>query len=471
MGEAEGGKIELKKNLGLVDCVSLLIGLIIGTGIFISPKGVIQETGSVGSALLVWTACGVFSIFGAISYTEMGCMIPKAGGEYEYLGAAFGDLASFLFIWSFVIIVIPASFALTALTFADYALKPLYMDCDPPYHARLAFAALAIITITFVNCISTKWVTRLQNAFNIGKLVGLFAIMGFGAYALIIGRTENFEAPFEGSSTDPGTYATAFYAGVYSYSGWSFLNYVVEEIKNPNRVLPISITMGLTAVTLIYLFVNVAYFTLLSPKDMIDSNAVAFSFVEKLLGQVSWVMSFCVALSCLGFLNGSLLSASRAIFAAARKNHMPSVLALININYRTPITSIIFMSFLSILCLLFDDVLLLLKLTMLAEYVFIGGTVVGLLYLRKKSPDVLRPIRVNLFFPIVFVAVCFGIIAMTIYLTPGDSLLCFFVILCGIPIYGLFIVMDKPKALDDKINNFTIWVQKLTMSVIATKDD
>lgn len=159
----------LKKNLGLSNCVSLLIGLIIGTGIFISPKGVIQETGSIGSSLIVWVACGVFSIFGAISYTELGCMIPKAGGEYEYLGAAFGDLASFLFIWTFLTIVIPASFALTALTFADYALKPLYLTCEPPYYARLIIAALSLITITVINCVSINWVKKITKRLQYWK--------------------------------------------------------------------------------------------------------------------------------------------------------------------------------------------------------------------------------------------------------------------------------------------------------------
>lgn len=469
----ESGKVELKKNLGLANCVSLLIGLIIGSGIFISPKGVIMETGSIGSALIIWVACGAFSIIGGISYTELGTMIPKAGGEYEYLGAAFGDLVAFLFVWGFVIIIVPASFALTALTFSDYALKPFFLDCEPPYSARLCLAAAAILAITAVNCVSVNWVNRLQNIFNVGKLAGLFAIVGFGVYALCIGRVENLKPStiFEGSSMDPGQYAVAFNAGLYSYSGWSFLNYVVEEIKDSNKTLPRSIIMGLTGVTFIYIFVNVAYFTMLNPREMIDSSAVAFSFVEKLVGPLSSVMSICVALSCLGFLNGSIFSASRTIFAAARKNHMPSVLALININYLTPITSIIFMSALSLLCLLFDDVYVLLKLTMLTEYIFIGGTVFGLMVLRKTRPEMDRPIEVNLFFPITFVIICFGIIIVIVYTSPYDSLTCLLVMLIGVPVYWIFIALEKPKSLNAKIDNFTIWIQKLTQSVIDSKED
>merc|ERR1712127_111852 len=389
----------------------------------------------------------------------------KSWRRNEYLGTAFGDLAAFLFVWSFIVIVIPASFALTSLTFADYALKPFFLDCDAPINARIMLAAVALITIALINCYSMNMVKKLQDLFNVAKLLGLFTIIGFGIYAISIGRYENLAAPFENSSTDPGRYALAFYSGVYSYSGWSFLNYVVEEIKNPNKVLPVSITFGLSAVIGIYLAVNIAYFTLLSPKEMIESSAVAFTFTEKIIGQYSWTMSVCVALSCLGFLNGSFLPASRTIFAAARKNHMPSVLALININYLTPITSILFMSFLSILCLFFDDVYILLNMTMLTEYIFIGGTVFGPLILRRTRPEMERPIRVNLLFPIFFTTICALIIGMSIHSKPTDSLLCFLVIGLGIPVYLIFVVAEKPIWLDQKINAFTIYVQKLTLSV------
>merc|ERR1712127_28273 len=393
----------------------------------------------------------------------------KSWRRNEYLGTAFGDLAAFLFVWSFIVIVIPASFALTSLTFADYALKPFFLDRDAPINARIMLAAVALITIALINCYSMNMVKKLQDLFNVAKLLGLFTIIGFGIYAISIGRYENLAAPFENSSTDPGRYALAFYSGVYSYSGWSFLNYVVEEIKNPNKVLPVSITFGLSAVIGIYLAVNIAYFTLLSPKEMIESSAVAFTFTEKIIGQYSWTMSVCVALSCLGFLNGSFLSASRTIFAAARKNHMPSVLALIHVKYLTPITSIIFLLFLSILCLFFDDVYVLLEMTILSEYIFIGGTVIGLLYLRKTRPDFDRPIKVNYIFPVVFIIICIFIIGMVIVEKPFYSLMCFATIGAGIPVYFLFVVMKKPKAVDDKINAFTLWVQKLTVSVIDVK--
>ncbi len=131
---------------------------------------------------------------------------------------------------------------------------------------------------------------------------------------------------------------------------------------------------------------------------------------------------------------------------------MPSVLALLNVNYNTPITSIVFMSVLSLLCLVFDDIQYLVQLTMLTEYIFIGSTVLGLLWLRHSQPNLERPMKVSLFFPIVFVVICFVVIAMKIWFDPKDALFCIGVIGAGIPIYWVFVLLEKPKSLDDKIS-------------------
>ncbi len=131
---------------------------------------------------------------------------------------------------------------------------------------------------------------------------------------------------------------------------------------------------------------------------------------------------------------------------------MPSVLALLNIKYNTPITSIVFMSVLSLLCLVFDDIQYLVQLTMLTEYIFIGSTVLGLIWLRHSRPDLERPMKVSLFFPIVFVLICFVVIGMKIWFDPRDAVFCISVIAAGIPVYSLFVLMKKPKSLDDKIS-------------------
>ncbi len=144
MADNHNNRIELKKNIGLFGGVSLIINVIVGSGIFVSPKGVIQEVGSIALSILIWIICGLISIFGALTYTELGCMIPKAGGEYEYLMTAFGNLLGFLFVWGQLIIIIPTANAVAALTFADYLLQPFFPDCPIPNISRISLAASAI---------------------------------------------------------------------------------------------------------------------------------------------------------------------------------------------------------------------------------------------------------------------------------------------------------------------------------------
>jgi len=144
MADNHNNRIELKKNIGLFGGVSLIINVIVGSGIFVSPKGVIQEVGSIALSILIWIICGLISIFGALTYTELGCMIPKAGGEYEYLMTAFGNSLGFLFVWGQLIIIIPTANAVAALTFADYLLQPFFPDCPIPNISRISLAASAI---------------------------------------------------------------------------------------------------------------------------------------------------------------------------------------------------------------------------------------------------------------------------------------------------------------------------------------
>jgi L-type amino acid transporter 5 len=154
MGETQSDKIQLKKTLGVFGGISVLVGVIVGSGIFVSPRGVVREAGSVGASLLIWMLCGLLSIFGAQAYSELGCMIPKAGGDYEYIMAAFGGCSGFLFVWSQLVLIIPTANAIAALTFADYILQPIYTTCSPPYASRLLIGACAVCEFIFINLLS-----------------------------------------------------------------------------------------------------------------------------------------------------------------------------------------------------------------------------------------------------------------------------------------------------------------------------
>lgn len=142
--ESDSGRIKLKKEIGLMSAVAIIVGVIVGSGIFISPKGVLMEAGSVGLSLSVWTMCGVISLVGALCYAELGTCILKSGADYAYIGEAFGHLPAFLYLWVALVIIIPTGNAITSLTFAKYILQPLFPDCDVPSTAASLLAALCV---------------------------------------------------------------------------------------------------------------------------------------------------------------------------------------------------------------------------------------------------------------------------------------------------------------------------------------
>ena len=224
---------------------------------------------------------------------------------------------------------------------------------------------------------------------------------------------------------------------------------------------------------------------MLTPNEMLNSNAVAVTFAEKIVGKYSWIISIFVALSTFGFVNSILLSTSRIIFGAARNNHMPTILAFINIKFLTPIVSVIFMSVATLICLLFQDTFVLLRIGVLAEYLFIALSVGGLLYLRRIQPDTPRPIKVSLFYPISFLIICLFIILLTLYQKPIESFVCLAIIGLGVPVFLIGVKWKKPKSVQSKLGNLecnfkfekkrilnykfldsiTVYVQKLTYSV------
>lgn len=467
-----GEGIVLKKSLTVLDCISYLISMIIGSGIFIVPNGIIRDSGSVGVALLIWILGGVFyAVFGALTYAELGCLIPKTGGEYIYLKSAFGDASGFLFIWSYALIYFPSVAAFASLLFSDYALKVFFPTCPSPDEARLILAAVAIIIITMINCMDVKLGQNFGYLFNFGKILGLLLIIGIGAYGLFLGRFESFKYPFADTSSDFTRLAIAFNAGCFSYGGWNSLNNLVGEMKNPNRTFPLSIFGGLFMVIIIYLLVNIAYLTFLSPKEMIMSNAVAFNFVEKLIGPYSWIISIFVCLSGLGFINGTIVGSSRIIFAAAKNSHMPSVFSLINLKYKSPMTAVIISGVIATLYTNLKDMDTLLNIAMLLAYLVNISCVLVLFHLRRARPYDERPFKVPLFFAVIFLVVCTILTAMICYIYSRESFMCLIFIASGIPVYYIFTKVEKPEGLQTKIDNFSIFMQKLTLSVPGDKEE
>uniref|UniRef100_A0A8C3I4C3 B(0,+)-type amino acid transporter 1 n=1 Tax=Chrysemys picta bellii TaxID=8478 RepID=A0A8C3I4C3_CHRPI len=273
------GTLRLKREVGLISAVSLIAGTMIGSGIFMSPEWVLYHMGSPAGSLIIWAACGLLVMFGALSYAELGTIIKESGGDYIYILRNFGSLPAFLFAYTSIIVVRPASMAGVSLSFAKYAVAPFYQGCSTPEVVVKCTAASCILLLTIINCLNVRLATAIMNIFTAAKLLVLLVIVIGGVVLLINGHTQSFQDAFQNTTTGIGPVGVAFYQGLWSYDGWNNLNFVTEELKKPEVNLPRAMMIAIPLVTCLYLLVNVSYFAALTPAELLSSGAVACGHV------------------------------------------------------------------------------------------------------------------------------------------------------------------------------------------------
>ncbi|OQR67340.1 b0-type amino acid transporter 1-like [Tropilaelaps mercedesae] len=392
--------------------------LVLGSGIFVSPKGVLERAGSVGLTLVVWAGCGVLSLFGSLSFAELGTIINKSGGDYIYIHECFrgyrgGSIPAFIHAWTFVLLLKPASLGIMALSFAKYLVAPFFITCaDIPSEPVKLISLVCIALVTYINCASVNLASRIQTVFTVAKLAAIFAIIVGGFYWIAMGRTENLATGFEGSSNSFSDIATAFYSGLWAYDGWNNLNYVTEELINPYVNLPRAIWIAIPLVTLCYVLVNVAYLTVLSSVEFLASEAVAVRFGNQVFGPIASLITLCVAASTFGSSNGSTFTASRISFSAAREGHQPIVLSFAHRERLTPIPALLTNGILATLLVLISDIGNLIDLFGFAAWLFYGLAASTLIVLRFTRPSESRPYKVNIFIPIITcIVACYLVVA------------------------------------------------------------
>ncbi|XP_072757909.1 b(0,+)-type amino acid transporter 1 isoform X2 [Anoplolepis gracilipes] len=395
--------VHLKRRVGLVSGVALIVGTMIGSGIFVSPSGLLLRTGSVGISFVVWTACGLLSLCGALAYAELGTMNTSSGAEYAYFMDAFGAPPAFLFSWVSTLVLKPSQMAIICLSFAQYTVEAFTVDCEPPDQVVKVVALLAIVLILLINCYSVNLATGVQNAFTAAKLMAILVVIAGGSYKLIQGNTQHLQAAFntiDGSTINFGRLATAFYTGLWAYDGWNNLNYVTEEIKNPSKNLPRSIMIGIPLVTLCYALINVSYLAVMSPSEMIESEAVAVTFGNRILGVMAWLMPLSVAISTFGSANGTLFAAGRLCFAASREGHLLNCLSYVHVRRFTPAPGLIFHSLVAGAMILSGNIDSLIDFFSFTAWIFYGGAMVALLVMRRTRPNHPRPYKCPLVIPV-----------------------------------------------------------------------
>lgn len=467
---SDGERVALKRKITLQNGVAIIVGTIIGSGIFVSPTGVFEKTNSVGVSLIVWLVSGVFSMLGALCYAELGTCITRSGGDYAYIMEAFGPLWAFVQLWVNLVVLRPTTQAIVALTFAQYAVKPFYLDCAVPENAVRLLAAVCLCLLTAVNCASVRWAMRIQGVFTAAKLLALVAIVIAGVVHIGGGNTTNFVEPFEGDYS-VGSIAIAFYSGLFAYGGWNFLNFVTEELQDPYRNLPRAIWIAMPIVTVIYFTANVAYFAVVSREELLSSPAVAVTFGNKMFGELAWAVPVFVALSTFGGVNGILFTSGRLFLVGAQEGHLPSFFSFIHIRKFTPVPSLIFTCLMSLVMLCSCDVFQLIDYFSLILWLSVAACILGLLYLRYSKPNMPRPIRVHLALPILFLICCLFLVSIPAVVKPVNAVIGLVITLTGVPVYYIFVKRRNKSQRNDSIFNKITCLLQTLLEVVSPEEE
>lgn len=441
---APNDAVNLERRVGLISGVALIVGTMIGSGIFVSPKGLLERTGSVGLSLVIWAACGLLSLLGALCYVELGCMIPSSGAEHTYFMTAFGHLPAFLFAWVSIIILKPAMLAIICLSFSKYLVEAFASDCEPPLTAIQLLGALTIVLITFINSYSVTLATKVQNIFTAAKLLAILIIVVGGSVRLIQGNTQYLATGFQGSTSSFGDIATAFYSGLWAYDGWNNLNYVTEELKKPYTNLPRAIIIGLPLVTVCYLLVNVSYLAVMSKEELLSSETVAVTFGNRVLGWAAFLMPLAVTLSTFGAANGTAFTSGRLCFVAAREGHMVDVLSYVHAKKLTPSPALLFNAFIALMMVIPSDIGSLIDFFSFTAWIFYGGAMLALIIMRRTMRDVPRPYKVPIVIPVIVLVISIYLVVGPIIDSPQiEYLYASLFILAGLIFYFPFVFFKK----------------------------
>ncbi|XP_019731708.1 b(0,+)-type amino acid transporter 1 isoform X2 [Hippocampus comes] len=460
--------LNLKRDVGIIGAVSFIAGTMMGSGIFISPQYVLSTIGSPGASLIIWAACGLLAMLGGLCYAELGTVIPESGGEYIYMMRTAGRVVAFMFVFSFIIVMRPASATGIALSFAEYAVAPFFPSCSPPLLLVKCVAAGAIVVLAMVNCLSSRLATIIQVVSMVVKVLALTVIILGGVVMLFEKGTGNFENAFEGTNMHVRSFGIAFYQGLWSYDGWNTLNYLTEELKHPEVNLPRAVIIAISLVTGLYLLVNVSYLTVLTPKELISSNAVAVTWGNKVFGSWGWIMSLAAALSAFGSLNGTFFSGGRVCFVAAREGHMPDILSMAHVHRLTPSPALIFTTVVSLLVLIPGDFQSIVNFFSFTAWFFYAITLAGLIYLKIKKPELPRPYKVPIILPIlVLIAAVFLVLAPIIDDPQIEYLYVTLFIFSGVLIYIPFI---HYKLCPSLLTKLTIFLQLFLQVAPAEKN-
>ncbi len=446
--------MSLKRALGPFDATMVVVGGIIGAGIFINPYIVAQRLDTAPLVLAAWIAGGVVALCGALTFAELGSLRPEAGGHYAYLRDAYHPLAGFLYGWGLLLIIESGAIAAVAITFAQYALRLVGNEGG----ATVPLAVAAIVVVTVVNYFGVKPGSRLLNVFVVLKVAALAALILAGLLmpaeqpatepAGAVGEQSPGAATAsadEGSAGATPLFIVAFGAALipvmFSYGGWQNANYVAEEIKDPQRNLPRSLVVGTSIVVTTYVLVNFVYLQALGHQGLAETATPAADTARQVFGAAGdRFIAAAIAISTFGFLDLTVLAPTRVYYAMARDGVFFDSVARLHPRYQTPSLAIVIQSTWAIALALTGSYAQLVDYVVFADWIFFGAAAASLFVFRRVVPlseraeGTFRTIGYPIV-PGVMVAAALLIIASVLWSSPLQSGLGILLLATGVPAF------------------------------------
>jgi basic amino acid/polyamine antiporter, APA family len=442
--EAASEQPQLLRALGLWPATSIVIGVMIGSAIFIVPSEITREVGSERWALAVWAATGVLSLFGALTFAELSAMLPQAGGQYVYLREAYGPLVGFLCGWAFFLAVQSGSISTVSVGFARYlgdffAVSPV---------EQKAAAAVAIAVLTAINVRGVEeggFVQSLLTALKLGAMAAL-VVLGF---ALVRGsRGGEALLPTPSGSGFASSFGVAMVAALWAYDGWNNVTFAAGEIKSPERNLPRALVFGTASVVAVYLAVNLVYYHVLALPEISRSPRVAADAAVRIFGRGgAHVVSLAIMVAMLGSVNGMILAGARVYYAMARDGLFFRWCGRVHPRFHTPHLALALQALWAIFLVALGSYEQLFTYVIFVAWVFYALTAFAVVVLRRKKPELPRPYRVIGYplVPAVFVVTAAWFILNTLLEKPVQAGWGSLIVVLGMPVYWIWKGADNKK--------------------------
>ena len=442
-------KTGLVRELGRADGIALVVGTVIGSGIFLVPGPIAIQLHSLSAVLLVWTIGGLLSLSGALSLGELGSMYPGAGGLYVYLRHAFGRPVAFLYGWGLLSMIQTGSIATLAVGFSLYLsrLFPLSQG------EQKMTAIVGILLLTGANCFGLRLGKLVQNVSTVSKLAGLALLFLLLVWRGHIHLLQSSLAPTASISRSIVPFSTALVAVLWAYEGWHAVSFTAGEFRSPKRDLPLSLFAGTAICAAIYLLLNIAYYSVLTPLDLRVTDRAAATAVQTAYGAgTTALISVLILTSILGAMNGLILTGPRVYYAMARDRAFFRRLGQTSRRFHTPVLAIVTQGVWASLLTLIGSFQQLFTYVIFTAWIFYGLTVASVIVLRLRRPDLERSFRVPAYpwLPILFLLAALGITISTIVSDPVHACFGIAMILAGVPLYLFFRAMEGPVGVESE---------------------